>query len=655
MSREAPAFSLLITLMLVVSRPVSAQVSVTLAWDPPDGVVDPSYLVEWGSEPGSYVASAPVDRGVTTFAVGGLYPDRRYYFVVRTVDALGRRSAPSNEVSAVTPGAGLPGSDGGSRDNRPDATLTLRRAGSGTGTIASAPVGIDCGSTCATSLPRNTHVVLVATADAGSRFTGWQGSSCSGDGSCAFDLDGHTTITAAFETDGSSRSIARRYLAEGATSSFFDTRIALANPGARSASVSLQFLREDGVVIPHTAQVPALSSAHVDARQVAGLRGTAFSTTIDSNVPVVVDRTMTWRGPDGHAVGAHAESSVGGPSARWYLAEGATHAGFDLFYLLQNPSDVEVQARVRYLRPTGTPLEKTYRLPPASRTTIWVDHEVFDASGVTLLASTEVSAVIDVLSGPGIVVERAMYDSRDGVTFMAGHESAGVTAPATRWYFAEGATGPYFDLFLLVANPGSRAADVAVTYLLPDGTRVRRTHRVGPSQRYTIWVDQEGPLLADTAVSAIVESVNGVPIVAERSMWWPGDSRSWTEAHNSPGATQAGTRWAVADGEVATGTNTRSTYLLVANASEADARVRITLLPRAGQSAISRDFVVAAGSRFGLSVGDTFPGVNGQRFGALVESLGEAPVPIVVERAMYADAPGQPWASGTSVLATRLR
>ena len=131
-------------------------------------------------------------------------------------------------------------------------------------------------------------------------------------------------------------------------------------------------------------------------------------------------------------------------------------AGFDLFYLLQNPHAVPVWARIRYLRPAGPPLEKLYALPPRSRTSVWVDQEVLDSTGLAALASTEVSAVVETVDGSGIVVERAMYDSRRGVTFEAGHESAGVTAPATRWYFAEGATGPYFDLFLLMANPGTR-------------------------------------------------------------------------------------------------------------------------------------------------------------------------------------------------------
>ena len=64
------------------------------------------------------------------------------------------------------------------------------------------------------------------------------------------------------------------------------------------------------------------------------------------------------------------------------------------------------------------------------------------------------SAVFEVLNGQPIIVERAMYFDVPGQTFGAGHESAGITAPATEWFLAEGATGDYFDLFVLIANPG---------------------------------------------------------------------------------------------------------------------------------------------------------------------------------------------------------
>jgi hypothetical protein len=650
-------FLLAIVGIVVAVAPAFGQAATRLSWDPPAAGVAASYVVQWGPAPGEYLGTAIVPAGDTSFEARGLRPGLRYYFAVRAIDAEGHYSGFSNEVVVVAAPADARGTGAGApaATSWPDVLLEVRSEGTGEGTVATSPSPTEpCGPSCAVSLPGGTRVTLVATATAGSRFAGWQGAGCESDATCTFRLGEPTMVVARFERDASPSPSTERYLAEGAVSGFFDTRIALANPGAVPATASLQFLRGDGGVVVHEATLPPLSSTHVDAASVPGLSGQAFATVVTSNTPLVVDRTMSWRGANGFAYGAHAETSVAGPAPRWYLAEGATHAGFDLFYLLQNPNDFVVRARIRYLRPVGAPLEKVYTLPARSRTSVWVDKELIGTPAARLLANTEVSAVVDALDGAGIVVERAMYDTRRGVTFEAGHESAGITSPAERWYFAEGATGPYFDLFLLIANPGTTRADVRVTYLLPNGRRVVRSHQVGPAQRYTIWVDQEGDLLADTAVSAIVETTNGVPVVAERSMWWPGDSTTWLEAHNSPGATAVGTRWAVADGDVQQGRLGRSTYLLVANVSSRVARVRVTLLFRAGVPAMVREFLVTGGSRFGISVGDDFPEAVGRQFGALIESVGENPASIVVERAMYADAPGQPWASGTNLLATRL-
>ena len=38
----------------------------------------------------------------------------------------------------------------------------------------------------------------------------------------------------------------------------------------------------------------------------------------------------------------------------------------------------------------------------------------------------------------------------------------------------------------------------------------------------------------------------------------------------------------------------------------------------------------------------------------MIESIGAAPVPIVVERAMYESPGGVTWAAGTAIVATRL-
>ena len=40
-----------------------------------------------------------------------------------------------------------------------------------------------------------------------------------------------------------------------------------------------------------------------------------------------------------------------------------------------------------------------------------------------------------------------------------------MTAPALQWFLAEGATGRFFDLFVLLANPNATAAAVTVDYL----------------------------------------------------------------------------------------------------------------------------------------------------------------------------------------------
>ena len=63
------------------------------------------------------------------------------------------------------------------------------------------------------------------------------------------------------------------------------------------------------------------------------------------------------------------------PHTTWYLAEGATHGFFDLFYLLQNPSATDSGAGRGALPAAGsaTPVVRTYTVPPATRLNILVD------------------------------------------------------------------------------------------------------------------------------------------------------------------------------------------------------------------------------------------------------------------------------------------
>ena len=77
--------------------------------------------------------------------------------------------------------------------------VTVMRAGTGSGTVMSAPAGINCGSTCTASFDSGTQVTLTATAAMGSSFAGWSGGGCSGTGSCIVTVGAATAVTATFE------------------------------------------------------------------------------------------------------------------------------------------------------------------------------------------------------------------------------------------------------------------------------------------------------------------------------------------------------------------------------------------------------------------------------------------------------------------------
>jgi hypothetical protein len=460
----------------------------------------------------------------------------------------------------------------------------------------------------------------------------------------------NVTLTAdhpdvSFTAASASAGTFRRFFAEGATGTFFDTEIALLNATDQTGQARVRFQKGDGTEVARDVTLPPRSRALVVPEALAGLQGTEFSTVVESDVPLVADRTMTW---DGAGYGSHAETSLGQPQTEWFFAEGATTSSFSLFYLLQNPSPSAAEVEIRYLRPAPLPpIVKAYTLPPASRRTIFVNGE--DPG----LDEAEISAVIRVTNGVSIIAERAMYTNAGGRIFGAGHESAGLAAPSTRWFLAEGATGSFFNLFILVGNPNGVAANLEFRYLLSDGRAVTKAHTAAANSRLTIGVHTEDPALASAAVSTIVTSTNGVPVLVERAMWWPASGAEWYEGHNSAGAIETGTKWGLADGEVGGGRNAQ-TFILLANTGSAPASVRVTLVFDDGTTA-EKTFAVNASSRFNVQVAAEFPQSMNRRFGAIVESLGPAPQPIVVERAVYSDAGGAVFAAGSNAVATRLR
>ena len=145
-----------------------------------------------------------------------------------------------------------------------------------------------------------------------------------------------------------------------------------------------------------------------------------------------------------------------------------------------------------------------------------------------------------------------------------------VTVTQLTYLLAEGSTGAFFDLDVLIANPNAQAAPVVVTFFKEDGTTITQNLNVAATSQLTLHVDQIAGL-EGTAVSTLVTSTAGLPLVVERSMFW--DS-SYYGSHGATAVDGAHTRWYFAEGSQ----GFFSTFLLLANASAQPATVTVSFL-----------------------------------------------------------------------------
>lgn len=79
-----------------------------------------------------------------------------------------------------------------------DPTLTVSKAGAGSGAVGSTPAGIDCGTTCSSSIAPGKTVFLVAYPAEGSVFRGWSEPGCEGI-ACPLTLTADSKVAATFD------------------------------------------------------------------------------------------------------------------------------------------------------------------------------------------------------------------------------------------------------------------------------------------------------------------------------------------------------------------------------------------------------------------------------------------------------------------------
>lgn len=130
-------------------------------------------------------------------------------------------------------------------------TVTVTRAGSGSGSVESVPSGISCGADCTQAWAHGTLVALTAIPATGSTFAGWSGAGCSGTAACNLTVGAAVTVTATFTLNHYTLTIARAGTGTGTVTSspagiscgadcsesygYGTTVVLTATPAARSA------------------------------------------------------------------------------------------------------------------------------------------------------------------------------------------------------------------------------------------------------------------------------------------------------------------------------------------------------------------------------------------------------------------------------------
>ncbi|AMY09923.1 IPT/TIG domain protein [Luteitalea pratensis] len=261
------------------------------------------------------------------------------------------------------------------------------------------------------------------------------------------------------------------YFAEGFTGGnatiAFETFLLIGNDNPQPASVTATFFRDSGAPLSRTYMVPAQSRFNIwtdqerDASGALLLPGTAFSVRLNSSVPIVAERSVYWGTPsaadpttptfpwkEGHVV-----AGVEQPVAKWAFAEGrqgddGSGGRYDSFFLVVNPSAVDIDVRATFATEDGTGVTTMVRVPANTRANIW------PAAGLTpdfdLLQGRRFAAFLESVGGQPFVAERAMYWNE----FNGGHANAGT---------------PWSGTF---STPAQAPVDVQVASMTPTSGRL---------------------------------------------------------------------------------------------------------------------------------------------------------------------------------------
>lgn len=314
-------------------------------------------------------------------------------------------------------------------------------------------------------------------------------------------------------------------------------------------------------------------------------------------------------------------------SSHWYFAAGASTLGVDERLLIYNPFPDEAVVKVTFMTPQGEDAKGRLAQVPVSA-------KSFTVVRVNDFIRLERSLGVRIDAKRGRVVAwRMMYDNPDkGPT--GTQLSLGAAATSDTWFFPEGSITDGVDERISLVNPSEEEASVTVS-LSSDGQIVQPENLVeievapGASRAIDVGQGLEGGRRDLGGVSAVVQSTNGVGIVAERAIRY--DSGGIVGSASSLGATRTAEDWWLPPAALHPSTDS----VVIMNPGSAPSVVDLEIVFESGTSEVPdalQGRELAPGGRLKIGISEW------TRLETAMVRV-SASSPIVVERVAYSESP----------------
>ncbi len=303
------------------------------------------------------------------------------------------------------------------------------------------------------------------------------------------------------------------YFGEGYTGPGFYEYLTLMNPdpvNAANVNITYYFNGAGRKTVPWVVPPHSRTTTYVnDPSQAGPNREVSTVVTSTNGVPFLAERPMYFAFGPGWTGGSVVVGAAA-PSQHLNLAEGFVGSNFDEYLTVLNANPVAAHLTITYEVQGSANKTIGMTVPADSRGTHLVNTDFSQATSLAL----------HVDSDQPVVIERPMYFDY-GSNWNGGHDAIAVddSALATTFNFAEGNVAPNFDEYLSLLNDTGQAANVTVTYFLTGGGTKQVTMQVPANSRATRRVNDDFPGQS-VSQSAQVTSTNGVPILAERPMYF---------------------------------------------------------------------------------------------------------------------------------------